>query len=118
MKRILIVDDDADLLISLKRILTKKGYDIVASANGLETIYLTRYFTPDLILLDVMLGDADGKEICHQLKVDKKTSEIPVIMISAHASVKEIKDSCEADAFIDKPFNLPVLYSKIEALTA
>ena len=119
MKKILIVDDDKDLLFNLSAILSKKMYKTLAINDGLATIDTASRFHPDVILLDVNLeDDIDGKEVCNELKKNSITSHIPVMMMSSQISKAEIKKSCAADDFIEKPFAPNILFTKIEALMA
>ncbi len=118
MKRILIIDDDPDLLNGLRALLTNKGYMTKILQDGNLTVGETEFFHPDIILMDVHIGQVDGREICLQLKHNKKTKHIPVIMISADANQHEIISKYEADDFMEKPFSLRILYSKLESLTA
>ncbi|MFI5152969.1 MAG: PleD family two-component system response regulator [Chitinophagales bacterium] len=118
MKRILIVDDDKDLLYGLTALLTNKGYKIKTIEDGRQTQWITKDFTPDIILLDLHLNHSDGREICFQLKRDFRTSHIPILMISGDSEAKDIMNECPADAFMAKPLSLISLYNKLEAMTA
>ena len=117
MKRILIVDDDKDLLYGLTALLTNKGYKIKTVDDGRMASWITKDFTPDLILLDLNFPNADGKDICHRLKEDSKTRHIPILMISGDSEAKDALIDCPVDAFMAKPLNLVCLYNKLEALT-
>jgi DNA-binding response OmpR family regulator len=105
MKRILVVDDDKDILQVVQIVLQLQGYDTMLSWKGEETLKNVNSFSPDVILLDVNLGSTNGMTICTQLKSDSKTHDIPVIMFSAHSNSK-IKSECAADGFIGKPFDI------------
>jgi len=119
MKKILIVDDDKDLLFSLSAILSKKMYKILAINDGLAALDTASRFCPDIILLDVnLMNDVDGKELCNELKKNSRTSQIPVMMMSSQVNKAEIKKSCTPDDFIEKPFAPNILVTKIEALIA
>ena len=112
-KLILIIDDDADILNILQGVLEAEGYQIVTSvvANGLPPPELH----PDLILLDVMLsGNENGLEVCQKLKQQVRTQRIPVVLMSAHASLKTMATGL-ADACLTKPFDLDTLYYIVEA---
>ena len=113
MKKILVVDDDTDILTLVKLSLGVNGFD-VATLSSWQHIYSTiDTYTPDLILLDVSLGGADGREICKNLKRTGSTKHIPVILFSANVEMeKSIKD-CHAEAFISKPYELPKLLQVI-----
>jgi DNA-binding response OmpR family regulator len=117
-KKILIVDDDKDLLFGLKALLTNKGYNIRIIEDGKEALNMTETFRPDVILMDVHIADVDGREVCWQLKHNAATRHIPVIMISADSVKNEVMNKYNADDFMEKPFSLRTLYSKIQMLTA
>lgn len=114
-KKILAVDDNPAILDALNEILSFEGYDVVTLLDGnsiFETIAETH---PDLILLDVMLDDLDGRDICHAIKYDKNTHDIPVILISATHGLEDIlKDPGAPNDFVAKPFDIHYLLSKID----
>jgi DNA-binding response OmpR family regulator len=118
MKKVLIVDDDRDLLLGLKTLLSYKGYNIRTTENGSLAPKITLTFRPDIIILDVHLRDSDGCTICNSLKSDVSTSHIPILMISADAEMKEIMNGCRADGFLPKPIRLVSLFCQLENLTA
>ena len=118
MKKILIVDDDKDLLVGLNALLTNKGYKIKTIAEGLSASDMTQNFNPDLILLDVHLADSDGIQICFELKNNSRTRHIPILMISADSEDGEVIDHCPADGFMAKPLSLLSLYKTVESMTA
>jgi two-component system, OmpR family, phosphate regulon response regulator PhoB len=118
MKKILIVDDDRDLLYGLNALLTNRGYSIKTIADGLSASDTTLNFNPDLIMLDVHLADSDGIKICFELKNNSRTSHIPILMISADSEDKEVIECCPADGFMAKPLSLISLYKKVESMTA
>lgn len=115
MRRILAVDDDNDILEVLQFILEDSGYQVNTLSDGhflMETISETK---PDLILLDIMLGTMDGRELCKALKQQLSTHNIPVIMISAsHTVSKTVDQDGGPNDFIAKPFDIGNLLSKIE----
>src|SRR5215471_8030775 len=117
MKKILIVDDDKDLLYGLTALLTNKGYKIKTIDDGRQARLATLDFTPDVIMLDVHFPNSDGRDICALLKEDKKTRDIPILMISGDSEAKEVMADCPADAFMVKPISLAALYNKLETLT-
>jgi len=119
LKKILIVDDDKDLLFNLTAILSKKMYKILAINDGAAALDTASRFHPDVILLDVNLeDDIDGKDVCNELKKNSITSQIPIMMMSAQITKAEIKKTCHPDDFIEKPFKPNILFTKIEALIA
>jgi len=118
MKKILIIDDDKDLLYGLNAILKNKGYEIKTLADGTLARGAVKNFIPDVILLDVNLAKVDGRDICKEFKHNDQTSHIPILMISADSEAGEVMNKCPADAFMAKPLSLILLYNKIESLIA
>jgi DNA-binding response OmpR family regulator len=115
MKKVLVIDDDLDILEAVQMILESGGYDCDITTKGDETYKKIAEYTPDLIILDVLLSGNDGRRICENLKKDDKTKDIPIIMISAHPSAKNSVKQCGADSFIAKPFSIKVLLSEVES---
>jgi len=117
MKRILVVDDDDDVLETIQLILEIGGYD-VEPLNDAELIFeRIDDFKPDLILLDVVLGKIDGRVICSQIKCHVDTNHIPILMMSGLYDLKEVQNmECAPDDFMSKPFKMDVLLEKIEKL--
>jgi DNA-binding response OmpR family regulator len=112
--KILIVDDDMDILTSMIILLRNKGYQVEGTLNGEETMVRTERFRPDLIIMDVLLSDVNGKDICKKLKEDNETKSIPVILISANEQLEKTIKDCGANAFINKPFTIPYLLGEVE----
>jgi DNA-binding response OmpR family regulator len=109
--KILVVEDDIDILSVLTMSLKDEGYEVEGTLNGDETITRTQKFKPDLVIMDVLLSGTNGKEICKKLKTDKKTKYIPVILISASTQIRSTVKECGADGFISKPFdNADLMY--------
>lgn len=117
MKKILVVDDDDEVLETIQLILEIGGYD-VEPLNDAELIFeRIADFNPDLILLDVVLGKIDGRVVCCQLKSDAKTKYIPILMMSGLYTLQEVKEmECMPDDFMSKPFKMDILLEKIEQL--
>lgn len=115
-KKILIVDDDADILDALQLLLEEKGYKVTISMKGeyAEKLAEGKGELPDLIVLDIMLGDKDGRVICRKLKSSKRTMNIPVILVSAHSSSKQSSLEAKATSFLAKPFETKALLQAIE----
>ncbi|HEY4196211.1 MAG TPA: response regulator [Mucilaginibacter sp.] len=115
MRRILVVDDNEDILEILKLILEGYDYEVVTLADGHLLTSQVKNDRPDLILLDIMLGDMDGRELCKILKSDTKTHDIPVILISASHGMSERFKPCDApDDFLAKPFDINELMDKVQ----
>src|SRR5437868_10195645 len=112
-KKILVVDDESDILEFLKVILEEEGYAVVTSLKGEYLEQLHNGGLPDLILVDVLLSGKDGREIVKHLKSQEETKHIPVIMFSAHPSAEETARKAGAEDFLAKPFDMGVLLAKI-----
>jgi len=106
MKKVLVADDDIDILTLVKMTLSLQGFTVDAVSNWKEIDDHVRIFSPDLIILDVSLGGADGRDICKKLKQQSTTSHIPVILFSANVEMGESIQECQAEAFIAKPYEL------------
>jgi DNA-binding response OmpR family regulator len=117
MQRILAVDDNEDILEVMKLILEDYGYEVSTLADGRLLFDVVAKDHPDLILLDVMLGNTDGRELCRQIKTKKETSNIPIILVSASHQVSDrfIINGSAPDDFLAKPFNITDLLEKVEA---
>ncbi|MDE3214693.1 MAG: response regulator [Bacteroidota bacterium] len=114
MKRVLVIDDNSDILWVVSIILKKYDFEVMAVPGGQEALKKVKTFSPDVILLDVFLSGMDGIEVCNKLKRNSLTSEIPIIMFSAHTSFKDVSQFCQADDFISKPFDVHELVEKIQ----
>lgn len=114
-KKILIIDDDRDILELITLILEEKGFDVVASVSG-NILDKVLEINPDLILLDDWLEDLNGHELCCSLKGNPETTHMPVILISASTGLEKLSQDCFADAYIEKPFDIDGLELKINEL--
>ena len=113
MNRILVVDDNVDILDVLKIAFEVRGYEVSLLHRGEEVNETVRSFKPDVILLDVLLGSTNGVDICKELKATAEHKHIPVIIYSAHLEVDHISRICPADAFLKKPFNIKDLLAVV-----
>ena len=114
-KTILIVDDDEGILCSIKAILELEGYKVITqNRNGKKLHELICSSSPQLILLDVLIADHDGRIICQKLKTDKMIAKIPIIFVSAHLQTADNYSDYGADGFIAKPFDVDELLFTIE----
>jgi two-component system phosphate regulon response regulator PhoB len=116
--RILVVDDEEDLLELVRYNLTREGYRVTCVATGEEALKAARKQPPDLIVLDLMLPAVDGLEVCRRLKSDSKTRDIPIIMLTAKSEEGDMVAGLErgADDYISKPFSPRVLTARVKAL--
>ena len=117
-EKILVIDDEEDLLKLVRYNLEKYRYIVYSATSGEETFEKLNAITPDLILLDLMLPDIDGLEICRIVKNNSKTSSIPIIMLTAKGEEADIVTGLEmgADDYITKPFSPRVLIARIKAV--
>lgn len=115
MSKILVVDDDVDILSVMEILLSMKGFEVQVTSKGENTFPKIESFKPDLILLDVLISGYDGRVICKQLKSNKETSHIPVIMFSAHPGAAATIADYGANDFIAKPFDVNNLMKKVNA---
>lgn len=118
MKRILVVDDDADLLASLKSILARKGYDVTTAGSCAEGWEALHAAPPHLVLLDINVGNEDGRDLCRKIKGTAESQHIPVILISADHQALGLYRDYGAIGSLPKPFDLPALIQKIEMTVA
>ncbi len=114
-KKILVLDDDLAILEVLKDILEYSGYTVSTLSRGDRVFEKIQEYHPDLILLDVMLAELDGREICRNIKQQHDSAKIPVILISAtHDLSKCLNQKGAPDDFVAKPFDIDNLLDKIE----
>ncbi|GAC1313582.1 MAG: hypothetical protein NVSMB24_36990 [Mucilaginibacter sp.] len=115
-KKVLILEDDRDLLDILKMVLEEKGFTIIVSENmlSLDEIY---FINPDVIIIDDWLREGYGSQLCEKLKQNQLTSHFPVILTSAVYRLRQTAAQCNADAFLEKPFELKQLTDMIHKMT-
>ncbi|MCP4600572.1 MAG: response regulator [Proteobacteria bacterium] len=116
--KVLVVDDEDDIRLLISRVLADKGYVVVTAARGLDAIKKVQTEKPDMIVLDAMLPEVHGFDICKKIKGSSKYGHIPVIMISAiyrgWRYAQDLKDSYGVDDFLEKPFKINELLKKVE----
>lgn len=119
-KRILLVEDEQDMVYAVTLQLEAKGYDVITASDGQEGLDKARKEKPDLVILDLMLPKIDGYKVCRMLKFDSRYKNIPVVLFTARAqdSDKKTGKDVGADAYITKPFESKTLLDKIEELLA
>ena len=113
--RILLVDDEPDIIETAAFMLRARNYSVSTASGGLEGIKKAEKEYPDLILLDIMMPDVDGYEVCTKLKAGKNTKHIPIVMLTAKGESEAVlkSHSVGADDYVVKPFSLPTLLSKL-----
>lgn len=117
-KKILLVDDELDILSMLKMRVELSGYEVITCSDGNTAYNLVKSDSPDLVVLDLMLPGMDGYQVCRLLKFDQKYKHIPIIMLTAK-SQKEDKEwgaKVGADLYMTKPFEAKEILDKIKEL--
>lgn len=116
--KILVVDDEPDVLLVGRTTLEKEGYGVIEAHTGEECLKILKTETPDLILLDVMMPGIDGFEVCKRIKDDPKTKHIPVIILSAKGEEKDALKGMSLGAadYFPKPFSYNILLRKIYSI--
>jgi DNA-binding response OmpR family regulator len=113
-KKIMILDDDSDILEILTLILSDAGYEVRALENGETIKEQIGDFQPDLLMMDVMLGAMDGRIICSKIKNDPSTANLPIILISGtHDLAQSLDQPGAPDDFVAKPFDMQQLLARI-----
>jgi DNA-binding response OmpR family regulator len=117
-KRVLIVDDEPNIVASLQFLLEDAGLEVQAAADGQQALARMASFAPDLVLLDVMMPVLNGYEVCQRLRSDPRTQGVRVLMLSAKGRDVEIAKGLElgADGYITKPFSSRELLAKVRDL--
>ncbi|MDO9085823.1 MAG: response regulator [Anaerolineaceae bacterium] len=118
-KKIVYIEDDFEMTYLIKMILERRGYEIIATNNGLEGFEIIEREKPDLVLLDLMMPNIDGWDIYHQLKSDTRTEQIPVIVISAKAQpIDRVLglQIAKVNYYISKPFRPQELIECVESI--
>jgi|ERR1035437_532789 CheY-like chemotaxis protein len=116
-KRIVVADDEPFILSALQDTLSD-SFSVTTASNGVEAIKAVQKVNPDLIILDVMMPEMDGLEACKNLKRDKATSSIPIILLTAKGQITDIEKGFKsgADAYVVKPFSPARLIEKVEEI--
>lgn len=117
MKTVYIVDDDPDIVLIYKKFLEKNGYNVKYDYSGIEFLKNVEKEKPDIILLDIMMPEMDGYEVCERLKSNPKTRKIPVISVSVRNSIAmDVKLRPPCESHIPKPLINQNLLREIENL--
>ena len=118
MKKVLVVDDDIDILTVVHLVLESHGLEVQSLAKWQEIFSRIDTFAPNLILLDVSLGNQDGRNLCKQIKSNPATKDIAVILFSANHDVMKTIPECLGNGFIAKPFDINDLIDNIDTQLA
>jgi len=116
--KVLIVDDEPNILLSLDFLMKKNGFQVFLARNGQEALESANEHIPNVIILDIMMPDVDGYEICKTLKADTKFNQTKIIFLSAKSKESDIAKGFEigADAYMTKPFVNKILLEKVKEL--
>lgn len=117
-KKILVVDDDPYILLSLEFLMKKNGFDVMVARNGTEALELADKQLPDIVLLDIMMPDVDGYAICKHIKSSKKLKEAKVVFMSARSKEADIQKGYDlgASLYVTKPFSTRQLLKQVQEL--
>lgn len=116
--RVLVVEDEDNIAAALEYLITREGFGHDRVANGADALPRITATHPDLVLLDIMLPEVSGYEICHLIRTDPLLSDVKILMMTARGSALERKRGLEigADGFIAKPFELKDLRAEVHRL--
>ncbi len=116
--RILIVDDEPNIVLSLEYLMKKEGFEVLTAVNGEEALRLVERDQPDLILLDIMIPKLDGYEVCQSVRADPNCDGIRIIMLTAKGRAVEREKGLAlgADAYISKPFSTREVVEKVRSI--
>lgn len=116
--KILVVDDEADIVHLLKYNLSKECFNVFTAKDGEEGLSKIKEIMPDLVILDVVMPKLHGTEVCRIIKNDERYKNIPIIMLTAKSTEKNIVDGLNigADDYVTKPFSIKVLMARVKAL--
>ncbi len=117
-ERILVVEDEESILDVLTQALKRQGYEVYSALDGDKALDLASLLKPDIVILDIMLPEMDGWEVCRRLKSSPETLKIPIIMLTARREEKDVVEGLNigADDYVKKPFSLAELLARIKAI--
>jgi DNA-binding response OmpR family regulator len=118
MTTILIVEDDKEMQELLQLALTRRGYEVYSSPNGVDALYQVSYHKPDLIILDLMMPWASGDAVLGFIRSTDQLKKTPVLVVSAHPNGEEISAQLHADDYLAKPVDMPTFTKHVERLLA
>lgn len=119
-KKILIVDDEPNIVVSLEYLMKKEGFEIAVAADGDAALAQVDGFQPDLVLLDVMMPNKSGYEVCQQLRANPARAGIKIVLLTAKGRDIEVAKGMAlgADAYVTKPFSTKELVARVKSLLA
>jgi DNA-binding response OmpR family regulator len=117
-KRILIADDEPNIVISLEFLMKREGFEVLIANDGEEAVRQIRSERPDLVLLDVMMPKKSGFEVCQEVKSDPALADVRILMLTAKGRDTEVVKGLAlgADAYMTKPFSTKELVERVRSL--
>jgi DNA-binding response OmpR family regulator len=118
LAKVLIADDEQDLVWAVRHTLIADGYEVLTASNGIEAITIAQSCQPDLIILDIMMPHIDGIQVCHILRRDQQLASVPILFLSKQCSISDriIGLNDGADDYLGKPFDFGELKARLRAL--
>jgi len=118
MARILLVDDEQDLVWAVQHSLTDEGYEVLTAYDGVAALSLARRHRPDLVILDVVMPRLDGLQVCHRLRRDASLAAVPILFLTVRSAIEDRIKALDqgGDDYLVKPFDLRELKARIRAL--
>ncbi|MDI6739227.1 MAG: response regulator [Candidatus Edwardsbacteria bacterium] len=118
MKKVLIVDDDSNILSLVSEVLTRNHYEPLKAQSGTSALEMVKTHRPDLVVLDIMMPGLNGFEVCKKIKTDPELAAIKIIMLTAKTKPVDIQTARAfgADSYFTKPFEIAELLGKIKEL--
>ena len=104
-KTVMVADDNTGILEVMRAMLEHGGYIAITTSDG-RNVRNLKAPLPDLLFLDIMLSGSDGRELCRGLKDNKKTRDLPILMLSANSKIEEISKACGSEGYLSKPFDM------------
>lgn len=118
MARILVVDDEQDLVWAIRHSLNDEGYEVLAAYDGVEALAIARRHLPDLVILDIVMPRLDGLQVCRRLRRDPNLAAVPILFLTVRSAVEDRVTGLDegADDYLVKPFDLRELKARVRAL--
>lgn len=118
MKKVLIVDDDPDMRSLYQLVLSNAGLEVIEARSGTEALSIVQSEMPALVLLDIMMPEMDGYEVCRQLRANPRSAKVPILLFSARATNTGHRNGllAGADDFIDKAVGPRALVDRVHSL--
>lgn len=116
--RILVADDEQDLVWALRHSLSDEGYEVLTAHNGRETLAVAKHHRPDLVILDIVMPELDGLQVCRRLRRDPTLASVPILFLTVRSAVEDRVEGLDrgGDDYVVKPFDTRELKARIRAL--